>query len=270
MKHFVIFGMRWSLFAALVLGLMLSQSRKGSAQQGGGGPSSGLVPGNTAVPINLAAALELAEASNLDIAQAREAVNQARAALLRAQVQLLPNFNLGSIYTHHEGTAQKTEGNIIFANKDSLFVGGGPSLTFQTTDALFGPEIARQLTAAAQAGAQRVSLETLVALVDGYFTVQLSRRRLARVDATLEALTSEVPADSRAKLKGALPLVRDFVKAEFRGRKLQQPSAQLLLLAAQLGPGLLGPTTVLPQSPTFSTQRASRTCGQKSARVAVR
>ena len=88
MKHFVIFGIRWSLFAALVLGLMLSQSRKGSAQQGGGGPPSGPVAGDTAVPINLAAALELAEASNLDIAQAREAVNQARAALLRAQVQL--------------------------------------------------------------------------------------------------------------------------------------------------------------------------------------
>jgi outer membrane protein TolC len=213
MKRLAIFGMRWSLFAALVLGLMHSLSKEGNAQQGSRVPASGPVVGDTAVPINLAAALELAEASNLDIAQAREVVNQARAALLRAQVQVLPNFNLGSIYTHHEGTAAKTEGNIIFTNKDSLFVGGGPSLAFQTTDALFGPAIARQLTAAAQAGAQRVSLDTLATVVDAYFTVQLARRRLARADTVLEALTSEVPADSRAKLKGALPLVRDFVKA---------------------------------------------------------
>ena len=39
MKRFAIFGMRWSLLGALVLVLMLSQSRKGSAQQGGGGTS---------------------------------------------------------------------------------------------------------------------------------------------------------------------------------------------------------------------------------------
>jgi len=209
MKRMSIAGLRWGLLVAVVFTLVLSQPKRGGAQPA----AKGLVAGDTAVPITLVAALQFAEASNLDIAQAREAVNQARAALLRAQVQLLPNFNLGSIYTHHEGTAQKTEGNIIFANKDSLFVGGGPSLIFQTTDALFGPSVARQLTLAAQAGAQRVNLETLLSVIDAYSTVQLARRRLARADDTLDALTSEEPAASRAKLKGALPLIRDFVKA---------------------------------------------------------
>ena len=213
MKRVSIAGVRWNLVAAVVFGLVLSQPRPGGAQPGGKAPSSVPMVGDTAAPITLAAALQLAEAANLDIAQAREAVNLARAALLRAQVQVLPNFNLGSIYTHHEGTAQKTEGNIIFANKDSLFVGGGPSVTFQTTDALFGPSVARQLTLAAQAGAQRVSLETLLTVIDAYSSVQLTLRRLARADVTLDALTSEEPSASRAKLKGALPLIRDFVKA---------------------------------------------------------
>jgi outer membrane protein TolC len=213
MKGFRVVVLRRTLLAAVMLALVFSQPRQGGAQQDARGPSLRAVAGDTAVPITLAAAIQLAEASNLDIAQAREAVNQARAALLRAQVQLLPNFNLGSIYTHHEGTAAKTEGNIIFANKDSLFVGGGPSLLFQTTDALFGPAVARQLTAATQAGAQRVDLETLITVIDAYLAVQLARRRLARADDTLETLTSEEPAASRAKLKGALPLIRDFVKA---------------------------------------------------------
>ena len=213
MNRLSVVGLRWSLLAAVVLALVFFQPRQGGAQQGVKGGPSGPVAGDTAVPITLAAAIQLAEASNLDIAQAREAVNQAREVLLRAQVQLIPNFNLGSIYTHHEGTAAKTEGNIIFTNKDSLFVGGGPSLTFQTTDALFGPAAARQLAAAARAGAQRVSLDTLLTVVDAYLSVQLARRRLARVEDTLEALTSDEPAPSRAKLKGALPLIRDFVKA---------------------------------------------------------
>ncbi len=165
------------------------------------------------VPITLAAVLQLTEASNLDIAQAREAVNQALAALLRAEVQVLPNFSLGSTYAHHEGTIQKTEGNIIFANRDSLFVGGGPSVTFQTTDALFGPHVARQLARATEAAAQRVNLDTFATVLDAYFAVQLARRRLARVDDTLDFLASDRPAPARAELKGALPLVRDFVKA---------------------------------------------------------
>lgn len=164
------------------------------------------------VPITLPGALQLAAASNLDIAQAREVVPQARAALLRAQALALPNFTIGSTYAHHEGTIQKTEGNIIFANKDSLFVGGGPSLAFQTTDALFGPHVARGLVEAVRAGAQRVNNDTLLAVAEAYFNVQRARRRLTRVDDVLDFLTSEQPSPFRAGLKGLLPLVRDFVE----------------------------------------------------------
>src|SRR5207244_10839635 len=123
------------------------------------------------LPITLPAALRLAQTSNLDIAQAREVVAQARAALDRAKVQLLPNFNLGSTYSHHEGNIQKTEGNIIKVNRDALFAGGGPSLTIQTTDAIFLPLVARQLAAATQAGLERVHNDTLRLVADAYFNV---------------------------------------------------------------------------------------------------
>jgi outer membrane protein TolC len=150
--------------------------------------------------------------SNLDIAQARQVVNQARARLQGAQAAVLPNFNLGTAYNEHEGNISKTEGNIIKANRDSLFAGGGPSMTFQVTDALFLPLVARQIVAATAAGRQRVTNDTLLLVADAYFAILRARRRIARINETLEFLTSEQPADARAQSKGMLPLVRDVVE----------------------------------------------------------
>jgi outer membrane protein TolC len=165
------------------------------------------------VPIDFPAALRLAQTSNLDIAQAREAVAQAQALVLRAQAQILPNFALGSTYTKHEGNIAKTEGNIIKANKDSLFVGGGPSLSVALNDALFLPLVARQTRAAAQAGVQRVTLDTLLAVADAYLGILRARRRLARIDETLDYLTSDQRTPNRADAKGLYPLVKDFVES---------------------------------------------------------
>src|SRR5207253_1967451 len=67
----------------------------------------------TVMPINLATALRLAQTNNLEIAQAQEVVNRARATLDKARVLILPSVNLGSTYTEHEGNIAKTEGNII-------------------------------------------------------------------------------------------------------------------------------------------------------------
>src|SRR5260370_6094611 len=163
--------------------------------------------GAAAQPIALPAALRLAETANLDIAIAREIINQAQAAVQRAQVAVLPNFNLGSTYTKHEGTIAKTEGNIIFTNKDALFLGGGPSLAFGVADALFAPLVARQALVATQAGLRRVNNDTLLAVADAYFAVLRARRRLARVEEVLDYLTSEQPSKLRASSKGLLPVV---------------------------------------------------------------
>ncbi len=159
------------------------------------------------MPINLSIALRLAQTNNLDIAQARAVVDQAGAILQRARVQVLPNLNIGSTYVHHEGNIQRTEGNIIRVNRDSLFVGGGPGLTMSFADAVFAPLVARQLRTASQAGLQRVNNDTLLAVSDAYFNVLRARRRLARVEATLEFLTSKQPAKIRSDSKGLLPVV---------------------------------------------------------------
>jgi outer membrane protein TolC len=164
------------------------------------------------LPINFPTALRLATTSNLDIAQARQVVNQTRALQQAADVAILPNFNLGSAYNQHEGNISKTEGNIEKVNRLSLFTGGGPSLQFSAADAIFVPLVARQATAASRAARQRVTNDTLQTVADTYFNVLRARRRLARAGETLEFLTSERRVPSRANAKGLLPLVRDVVE----------------------------------------------------------
>jgi outer membrane protein TolC len=164
-------------------------------------------------PITLATALRMSLTNDLDIAQAREIVSLAGAQLSKAEVLWLPNVNLGSQYTQHEGNIAKTEGNIIKANKNALFVGGGPLMNVNFSDALFAPLVARQVNAASQAGLQRVNLDALLAVTEAYESVLRARRRLARVDATLEFLTSNSPAPTRSDSKGLLPVVEVMEKA---------------------------------------------------------
>jgi outer membrane protein TolC len=165
---------------------------------------------DAALPINMPLALRLSLTNNLDIAQAREFVQQAGIALNRARVALLPTANLGSTYSHHEGTIQKTEGNIILANKDSLFVGGGPSLNVSIGDALFAPLVARQVAAGTQAGLIRQNNDTLLAVADAYCNILLLRRRLARIEETLDYLASEQASAGRAGSKGLLSVVQSI------------------------------------------------------------
>jgi outer membrane protein TolC len=187
-----------------------------------------------AEPVNLPAALRLALTANLDIAQAREAVNAARAVLLRAKVGWLPNATLGSTYTRHDGNIAKTEGNIIKANKDALFVGGGPSLAYSLTDVIFAPLVAEQALSATQAGLQRVNHTTLLAVANAYFNVLQARRRLARIDETLDYLTSDRPSPLRAGAKGLLPVVTAFYQAQVaEARKAEVERVKVEVLRRQ-------------------------------------
>jgi len=182
-----------------------------------------LPPGPTAPPptpaigVTLPDVLRLAFVSNLDIEQARLVVERARATRLRARSTMLPNLNLGSTYVHHEGQIQRTEGNVITVNRDSLFAGGGPSLSTNLGVALFAPHEAQRILDASRFGQVRVTNNTLLAVADAYFEVLRARRRLARADETLEFLTSEQGSTLRADSKGLLPLIRDFKIAGAKG-----------------------------------------------------
>jgi outer membrane protein TolC len=216
----------WHLLAlgAAGLGAILSLAVRAQAPEGAARPQelpppqkveagpSPVGPQAPAVGVTLPDVLRVAVLSNLDIAQARAVVAQAQAARQRALVMALPNATFGSAYNNHQGAIQKTEGNIIRMDRDSLFVGGGPTVSFGLADALFAPGIANRLLAAVTAGQRRVTNDTLLAVADAYFAVLRARRRLARIDEVLDFLTSDQKLDLRANAVGLLPLITAFVR----------------------------------------------------------
>jgi outer membrane protein TolC len=165
-----------------------------------------------AIPVTLDDVLKLAILGNLDIVQARLVVDRARANLLRARAQFLPNLNMGSTYVTHDGQIQNTAGNVQTVDRDSLFVGFGPSLTLDVSSALFGPDEARKVLTAARYGELRVTNDTLLRVADAYFAVLRIRRQLARLDETLDFLTSKQESPLRRGSKGLLPLIIEHVK----------------------------------------------------------
>lgn len=180
------------------------------------------------MPIDFGTALRLAQTNNLEIAQARQFVNLMEAGLLRAEVLTFPNANGGSVYLDHTGRIQQAIGNIVFTNRQSLWVGGGPGVNFQFNEAIFAPLAARQQVAAAEQGVGRVTLATFLDVAEAYFNVMLARRKLALVDETLDFLTADTPSPKRGDAKGLYPLVRDFVKAG-RAEALKADEARVLV-----------------------------------------
>jgi outer membrane protein TolC len=163
-------------------------------------------------PISLPAAIRLTTSNNLQIAIAREQIEQARANLERARVLALPNANFSTTYVYHEGRIQQAVGNILNTNRDSLWIAAGPSLNFQLTDAIFAPLAARQIVRASEANFQRVTNDSLLAVAEAYIAILRARRSYARVVETLDFLASDQPSPLRGNSKGLLPLVRDIVE----------------------------------------------------------
>jgi outer membrane protein TolC len=131
------------------------------------------------LPINLPTALCLSNARPLVIAFAQASVEEAAALLQHANVLWLPNLNVGADYYRHDGLDQATNGTIIQDDKYNLTAGGGATLNFAVTDAIFLPLAARQELAARQADLQAARNNALLQVATAYFDVQQARGRLA-------------------------------------------------------------------------------------------
>ena len=81
-----------------------------------------------AAPIDLANALGLGGASHLEVALARQRVVQAHADWVQARLALLPTLRFGLGWNKHEGRLQRTDGTVVQAGRNSLYVGGGAGL----------------------------------------------------------------------------------------------------------------------------------------------
>jgi outer membrane protein TolC len=137
------------------------------------------------LPINLATALCLSNARPLTIAFAQATVEEAAARLQQAQVLWLPDLNVGTDYYRHDGTDQSTDGTIILDDKSAFAAGGGATLSFGITDAIFRPLADQQLLAAREADLQTARNDALFAVAVAYFDVQQARGTLS---GTLDAV----------------------------------------------------------------------------------
>ena len=180
------------------------------------------------LPINLATALYLSHARPLVIAFAQASVEEAAARLQNAQVLWLPNLNVGTEYYRHDGTDQSTNGTIIFDDKSAFAVGGGATLSFGITDAIFRPLADRQELAAREWDLQTARNDALLAVALAYFDVQQARGTLAgTLDAVAKAevLVRKTSGLAQGLVPGievdrAAPLVVRFASA---GRRVRGP-----------------------------------------------
>ncbi len=119
-------------------------------------------PSDQILPINLPTALCLSNARPLVIAFAQASVEEAAALLQNARVLWLPNLNVGADYYRHDGLDQATDGTIIQDDKYSVGAGGGATLSFAVTDAIFRPLAASQELAARQSDLQAARNDALL------------------------------------------------------------------------------------------------------------
>ena len=210
------------------------------------------------VPINFAAALRLAGVNPLDIAAATFEVRQGLAVLLQAKVLWIPNLNAGVDYARHDGVQQNIfPGSPHRKDRQSCFLGGGPSLLVARTDAIYEPHAQRRVLAARVASVQTARNDVLLAVSRAYFTLQDARGRLVGVEATIVRAQKLVDlAIGLAPARLIAPLEINRAKAELQSLKQTREVAirdWMVASAALAEILLLDPETLLePEEPPFS------------------
>lgn len=119
-------------------------------------------------PIDLPTALRLGNAGNLQIALARERIVAGQAVLEGADALWLPNLSAGTTYLMHTGQIQRALGEVFDRQRNSLWVGAGPTLSVDIADALYEPLIARRAVQAETAAAEAATNDMLLRISDEY------------------------------------------------------------------------------------------------------
>jgi len=131
------------------------------------------------VLINLPTALTLANASNPTIGLAQARMQEAYARWQQARVMWIPDLSGGPAYLRHDGLLQTSSGNVISTNKWNFFTGGQAQLAVDTSQALFGPLIARRLAQAETAAARTVQYQVQLDVANAYLDLLRAYAALA-------------------------------------------------------------------------------------------
>ncbi|HEV3418415.1 MAG TPA: TolC family protein [Pirellulales bacterium] len=203
-----------------------------------------------ASPIDLPTALQLVDADSPTVALARDRVREAYLQERQADLSWLPDLRTGPTYDRHDGRIQNTSGTITEVSRQSLFVGGGAELEWNTSELLFGRLAAQRLTAAAQADARAVSsnvqLDVAIAYLDllqAYGEYAIYSDALARAE---EMLRNAESAEKAGLSKTTADINRARTEVDLRRERQFQLQAQIAIVSARLARLLLlRPTTIL-------------------------
>ncbi|MEO2090398.1 MAG: TolC family protein, partial [Gemmataceae bacterium] len=143
-------------------------------------------------PIDLPTVFLLVDANSPTVGFARARVAEAQARVAQAEVQWLPNLTFGAAYNRYDGQTQNQRGEVFGVSRANLFYGGGPGLTLNVADALYGPLVARRVRSAAQfqAAAAAITAEQDAALayldlVQLHAQLEINADTLARAEELL-------------------------------------------------------------------------------------
>lgn len=168
----------------------------------------------TTFPIDLPTALRLGEADNLQVALAREQIQQSYAEYSQAGVMWLPSLRSGVHYNKHEGPLLSSSGDIRDTSRGSLYAGAGAAavgggspaipgvlVNFHLADALFQPLALQQRWGARENAASATRNDTLL-------NVSIAYLELLRASEDLAIVT-----DVRDKVQELSRLTDAYVKA---------------------------------------------------------
>ena len=181
------------------------------------GAENGLEPGQ---PIDLGAALGMAGGNAWTIQLARQKTVEAHAEVLRAESIWLPTLQLGVGWNKHEGRIQTTEGNVIEASRDSVFLGGGATLgrapvaggsggpfrlmaDVAVAEAFFGPKIARRNYHAERFGVSVAKNQAMLQAGTAYINLLEAAGQVADAQAAIAAADELVQLTRKFEEAGA-------------------------------------------------------------------
>ena len=199
------------------------------------------LPGNEIYPIDLAGALTLGGANNLQIQLVRERVREAQLNYAQARIMWVPSLRAGVGYNRHDGRLQATEGEVVDADRNSLFIGGGAVLgtsspaggsngparlvmDLSLADVWFEKLAAKQMFCAAAAARTATVNDTLLAISLAYYELAEAHGLLA--DAKLGLAATEEMVDLTSKFAQHGQIAESEVARAKAARGLRQQEVE--------------------------------------------
>jgi len=222
------------------------------------GVDTTLIPGRTIQPIDLISTLRLAGERDLDIAIARQRINQALAELDKARALWLPSLFIGPTYYRADGQVQTATGPVQNVNRNSLFLGSsaalangfpapspgtgypqlnGLSSVLRLSDTIFLPLAARRVVAANQAGLQSRTNDALLEVAEAYLDLQQASGRLAiarEAANNAERLSKTTGSYLKSGQGTEADYRRSLAELKHQRKNIQAASGELLVASTNL------------------------------------